>query len=274
MTIGRFFSIIYDYLVNRVRRIYIGTKPKNPNKLIIPQFVTIQKDSVRSIDILTSKLELRLIAHPVIISDVNTWDIAGRNLFEEFQSINISPNKYIASSNKYLEVMKAVKTFSSKPRFWKQNESVLGNQLYSIKHASIIISVGGGMIVDFGKLMAKIMNIPFISIPTSLANDGIASPFAVIDPSGYSDDDIHKSMQTFTPLGVVVNIKCIKHSSKGDSNEFLLNMVRSGIGDSLSNITACLDWQLAFENGKEQMNYMALHQSSSAGETILANIKA
>jgi glycerol-1-phosphate dehydrogenase [NAD(P)+] len=272
LAIDHIFPIIYDYLVNRISGVYIGSKPKNPNKLIIPQFVVIQKTSFSTIDLLTSKLTLQLLKRPLIISDKNTWKIAGEKLFEEFISKNIFPEKYIASSNKYSEVIEAIHGVSKKPRFWKRDKEALGNHLYSKKQISIVISAGGGMVVDFGKLLAKIMNVPFISIPTSLANDGIASPFAVIDSTGYSDTAFQKSMETFTPLGVIINISSIKYSSSNASDGFLRDMIRSGIGDVLSKVTACLDWQLAYDQKMAEMDYLAFSQSSSAGEAILAKI--
>lgn len=40
-----------------------------------------------------------------------------------------------------------------------------------------IIALGGGRIIDFGKAMAYIMNVPYVSIPTIASHDGIASPY-------------------------------------------------------------------------------------------------
>ena len=44
---------------------------------------------------------------------------------------------------------------------------------------SCVVSIGGGSVIDRGKFLAKKLNIPFISIPTLLSSDGIASPVGV-----------------------------------------------------------------------------------------------
>ena len=49
-------------------------------------------------------------------------------------------------------------------------------------------------------------------------------------------------------------------------------MIRSGVGDIVSNITAVMDWELAARVKGEELDYAALLQSRSAGEVILHRV--
>jgi len=50
-----------------------------------------------------------------------------------------------------------------------------------LKKYDIIYGIGGGAIIDVAKYASYKLNLPFISIPTSLSNDGFASPFSVLN---------------------------------------------------------------------------------------------
>ena len=53
-----------------------------------------------------------------------------------------------------------------------------------------IVGIGGGKVLDVCKYAAYISKVPFLSIPTTAANDGIASPIAVLK----RQDDKPKSL--------------------------------------------------------------------------------
>jgi glycerol-1-phosphate dehydrogenase [NAD(P)+] len=121
------------------------------------------------------------------------------------------------------------------------------------------------------KLTARQLHVPCVSVPTSLANDGIASPFAVIDPEGAIPELAQVTVRTNTPLGVIVDLSAFA-SSTPTERSFVRQMIRSGIGDVVSNITAVMDWELAAKAQREELDYAALLQSRSAGEVILHRV--
>ena len=47
----------------------------------------------------------------------------------------------------------------------------------------VVIGIGGGKAIDTAKYTAHINNLPCISIPTAISNDGICSPVAVLQES-------------------------------------------------------------------------------------------
>ena len=114
----------------------------------------------------------------------------------------------------------------------------------SITHAAFflpssinaIVGVGGGKALDFAKYAAHLLEIPFVSVPTAISNDGFGSPTSSLTVLGKK-----KSVKSGIPYGVVIDLDVIKNSP----DIFLY----SGIGDMLSKITALNDWQAARNRG-------------------------
>jgi glycerol-1-phosphate dehydrogenase [NAD(P)+] len=105
----------------------------------------------------------------------------------------------------------------------------------------VILGVGGGVVLDVSKYAASEKAVGFISIPTAVSNDGIASPVSVINFNGKT-----RSLNVHMPMAVVADLNIIKQSPA--------STLRSGIGDLVSNLSACADWRLAYKKGKEQID--------------------
>lgn len=108
-----------------------------------------------------------------------------------------------------------------------------------------VMGIGGGRVLDPAKLASTNAGANFISIPTTLSHDGIASPVSVID-YGNEVQSIYARM----PFGVIVDISVIQKSPSQN--------IGAGIGDLLANISAAEDWQLAEKHGKAKVDYFAL----------------
>ncbi len=107
-----------------------------------------------------------------------------------------------------------------------------------------IIGIGGGKALDFAKYTAYILKIPFISIPTSVSNDGFCSPSSSLTVQGK-----RKSVKSGIPFGVVIDLDIIKNNPKA--------FLYSGLGDMASKVTALWDWKEAFNKGFERFNDFA-----------------
>jgi len=113
-----------------------------------------------------------------------------------------------------------------------------------------IIGVGGGRSIDVGKYMAYHSGIPFISMPTTASNDGIASPVVSLGKPSILVDP---------PIAVVVDLNIIRKSPK--------RLLSAGFGDMVSNITAVLDWKLAHrEIGENYSESSAIFSKTIAEE--------
>ena len=100
-------------------------------------------------------------------------------------------------------------------------------------NTDVLIGIGGGKAIDYSKYCAHILKLPFISVPTSLSNDGLCSPNASLLVEGK-----RKSVKSSIPYGVVADLDVIVNAPK--------ELFYSGIGDMVSKVTALWDWKQAF----------------------------
>ena len=121
---------------------------------------------------------------------------------------------------------------------------------------NVIIGLGGGKVLDVSKYAAFISKKEFISIPTAIAHDGIASPIAVL-----KCDNSVKSLGCRVPSGIIIDLRVISQAP--------INLIKAGIGDTLSNLIAIKDWKLAHKRGKEKINDFALLLSETAVNAVL-----
>jgi glycerol-1-phosphate dehydrogenase [NAD(P)+] len=119
-----------------------------------------------------------------------------------------------------------------------------------------VIGIGGGRTLDPAKQASAHAKVNFISIPTTLSHDGIASPVAVID---YGDEV--KSIYARMPFGIIVDIDIIKKSPAQN--------IGAGIGDLIANISAAEDWLLAEKHGKFKVDYFALFLARTPAVNLL-----
>ena len=96
-----------------------------------------------------------------------------------------------------------------------------------------IVGYGGGKALDVAKYTAFLTGLPYISVPTSLSNDGICSPQSSLTLEGR-----RMSLPSAMPFGIVIDTEvCLA------APEVLW---LSGIGDLVAKLTAIVDWKLAF----------------------------
>ncbi|MCD6461508.1 MAG: NAD(P)-dependent glycerol-1-phosphate dehydrogenase [Thermoplasmata archaeon] len=124
-----------------------------------------------------------------------------------------------------------------------------------------LLGVGGGSKIDITKLAAKELNIPFISVPTSAAHDGIASPSASLKVEGIS-----KSIEAVVPMGVIADTEVIMKAP--------YRSLASGCADVISNLNAIRDWGLAHRLRNEYISTFAVTLSEMTAKIILENAKA
>jgi glycerol-1-phosphate dehydrogenase [NAD(P)+] len=128
------------------------------------------------------------------------------------------------------------------------------------KGYDLIIAAGGGKVIDTGKMLSRLTLLPVISIPTILSSDSISSPISVLRVN-----DGIRSVGSAMPMGVIVDLDIIE-----DSPEVYL---KTGLGDLISNISASLDWILAYKRGYESLDYFSLLLSLIPAERILFTFK-
>lgn len=122
---------------------------------------------------------------------------------------------------------------------------------FAMPRYDVVISIGGGSIIDYGKYIAYSRRSSFISIPTSASNDGFASSNCSIHVNGKKT-----TVPAKVPYGIIADLNIIQHAPK----HFLL----AGVGDLMSNITALYDWEFEDRQGVCLVNAFASMLSKKA----------
>ena len=117
--------------------------------------------------------------------------------------------------------------------------------------------MGGGKVLDVGKYASSMSKRPFISVPTSISHDGVASPIAVLK----CDHNSVRSLDCKIPSYIIMDLDIIKNGAR--------KLILAGLGDLVSNITALKDWERAVQAGKAKMDDFAYIISGTAVRAIL-----
>jgi glycerol-1-phosphate dehydrogenase [NAD(P)+] len=119
-----------------------------------------------------------------------------------------------------------------------------------------VVGIGGGKTLDTTKWAASRYGLPMVSVATSLAHDGLASPTASLEHDGG-----HGSYGVHIPIAVVVDLDFV---TRGPDRQ-----TRSGIGDTVSNLSACADWELAHAARGEPVDGLAVTLARTGAESLL-----
>jgi glycerol-1-phosphate dehydrogenase [NAD(P)+] len=124
--------------------------------------------------------------------------------------------------------------------------------------AKFLLGVGGGSKIDIAKLAAKECYLPFISVPTSAAHDGIASPLASM-----IDQNVPHSIDAVMPIGILADTQIISRSP--------FKLLAAGCADVISNFSAIRDWELAVRLKNEEFSTTAYTLSKMSATVIMQN---
>lgn len=97
---------------------------------------------------------------------------------------------------------------------------------------AVVIGFGGGMVLDLAKYAAFVSKAVFLCLPTTLSNDSLASPVAVLGTEGLK----RKTFRCTIPSSIIVDVNIIMGAPEGQ--------LLAGVGDTISKYTALNDWKL------------------------------
>ncbi len=175
----------------------------------------------------------------LIVQDKKTKKLSGEEIGKILKKANYTVKEKLVSSPTVGEVNKVIK-------FAHKNE------------IDVMLGVGGGSVIDITKLSAFELNKPFISIPTSAAHDGIASPRASLK---HSKGSVSKT--SVSPLAILADTKIIKKAP--------YRMLASGCADAISNTSAVMDWELAYRLKGEEFSSHAAVLAKTAAQLLIDN---
>ena len=124
--------------------------------------------------------------------------------------------------------------------------------------SSFVLAVGGGSKIDLTKVVSRDLRLPFISIPTSAAHDGIASNRASL-----KSDSGSRSVESASPMGVIADTGVIAKAP--------YRLLASGCADVISNLTAIMDWDFARRLKNVDFSRTAYTIAKYSAESIVEN---
>lgn len=128
-----------------------------------------------------------------------------------------------------------------------------------MRDVEVVIGVGGGKVLDVAKYAGFVAKIPYICVPTTLSNDSLASPVAVLGTEG----DARKTLKCAIPAGIVVDVNVIIGAP--------VSHLQSGIGDTISKYTALYDWKLDAAYRKDRVDDFSYLLSDMAFSSLCYN---
>jgi len=206
-------------------------------KIELPSFFEVGENKIEKIFNILKSHDLKF-KHILLMGDRKTFLIGGTPISKNFQKENIKVTRHLVTNSDEANVMKVKKIITRKT-------------------PDLILGFGGGKVLDVAKLAAGERKIKFISIPTTLSNDGISSPVSVIK----GKNNIPVSHITTAPYGVIVDINIIKKAP--------IRHIKAGIGDLISNLSAVFDARLAHSKGLEKLNDTALSLAEAGALALL-----
>ncbi len=201
----------------------------------LPREIYAGHDVLKNIGEMCLRLGMREKA--LIVTGETTWDVAGKEVL-----------KYLEESGFDVDVIKTgAATVPNLEAVIKKAEDI-----------DFLVGVGGGSKIDLAKKASYDLKIPFISVPTSAAHDGIASPRASIRENGTT-----LSMEAQEPMGIVADTSIIIQAP--------YRYLAAGAADVLANITAIRDWELAHKLRNERFSTTAYGLARYSAEAIMEN---
>ncbi len=190
----------------------------------LPREVIVGKGTLARLPEVIKRLGLK--GKALVLSDAQCYEIAGKTVSSYLEQSGLTVDFLLVKSMTVDDLIKVEEQLKDqKPR--------------------IVFGVGGGTIIDAAKLSSASQNIPFISIPTTVSHDGIASPLASVKGS-----DKPYSILAQAPMAIIADTEVIANGP--------WRFVVSGCGDVISKFTAVKDWKLAhLEKGEYYGGYAA-----------------
>lgn len=190
----------------------------------LPREVIVGKGTLSRLPEVVGRLGLK--GKALVLSDSVCFDVAGKSVMGLLEQAGLTAESFLVKS-------------------MTVDDLITVEEQLKLHKPKVLFGVGGGTIIDAAKVSSASQNIPFISVPTTVSHDGIASPLASIKGSNKP-----YSVLAQAPMAIVADTEIISQAP--------WRFVISGCGDVISKFTAVKDWRLAHqEKGEYYGGYAA-----------------
>lgn len=203
----------------------------------LPREVIVGKGTLERIPEVLQRLGLAGSA--LIVAGKKSSEIAGKRVRKLLESNGISVNVVLVDTATIKDV-------------------TLIEEQIKAKKPRVLFGVGGGTKIDAAKLSSGGQGIPYISVPTLLSHDGIASPLASVKGLGKP-----YSVMMQAPLAIIADTEVMAQAP--------WRSVISGCGDVIAKLTAVQDWQLAQVDKNEYYGEYAASLALMSARLVMRN---
>lgn len=161
-------------------------------------------------------LRERNIQKPFVLTDLNTYEAAGKRVCQLLDKEGICHQSY------------TLPTREPHP-----DEQMVGAAVMHMEYnCDGVIGVGSGVVNDIGKMLASIAHLPYIIIGTAPSMDGYASA-----TSSMTRDGLKVSINTKGADVIIGDTDILKNAP--------LRMLRAGLGDMIAKYVSICEWRIA-----------------------------
>lgn len=201
--------------------------------------VIVGKGTIKCVPDVVNRLGIKGSA--LIIAGSKSCEVAGKTVHDLLEQANFNVDTLLVSTATIRDVL------------------AVEERIIEFK-PQMLFGVGGGTKIDVAKISAAHQGMPFISIPTTLSHDGIASPLASV--KGF---DKPYSIKAQAPLAIIADTDIITQAP--------WRSTISGCGDVISKFTAVKDWRLAHVEKNEYYGEYAASLALMSATLVKENAK-
>lgn len=183
----------------------------------LPREVIVGKGTLQRVPQVVKRLNLKGPA--LIVAGQKSYEIAGKTVRDLLAQTGMDVDTILVDTSTIRDVL----AIEERILEWKPQ---------------VLFGVGGGTKIDTAKLSSAHQELSFISVPTTVSHDGIASPLASVKGFGKP-----YSVMSQAPLAIIADMEAISQAP--------WRSVVSGCGDVIAKFTAVKDWKLAHTEKKE-----------------------
>jgi len=203
----------------------------------LPREVVVGNNTLELIGAICKRLGFSESAF--VVMGKKTLDIAGKKVMDMLDDDGITVNQMVANSCNVEDI-------------------VLIEQKINELKPQVVLGIGGGTKIDVAKMSSAHKELPFISVPTTAAHDGIASP--LVSLKGLEKP---YSLMAQSPMAIVADTSIIIKSP--------YRFTASGCADVIAKLTAVRDWKLAHEVKGEYYGEYAASLALMSARLVVKN---
>lgn len=176
--------------------------------------ILIDENVILELPKLINKYDYKKI---LIISDVNTYKILGKDVEHLLKDNKINYTSYVFQETNQLV----------------PDELAIGKLLTHIdEDIDLMITVGSGTLNDLSKFISYKIHIPYFIVATAPSMDGYASTVSALIVN-----NLKTTYEVTSPKAIIADINIIKNAP--------MEMITAGLGDILGKYTCLCDWKIS-----------------------------